>query len=342
MVTAESPDRNCRRPASRRGREVAVIGCGVIGLTSAIRLAEAGYRVRVVAKARSPDTTSDIAAAVWFPFRTEQSDRAQGWARETLGFLSGLASDPGAGVTLTPGIALSRAARMDPPPWHDAIADFRPARPDELPVGYAAGHVFAVPVIRMPRHLAWLGDRLAALGGTAEIGREVTPADLDRLCAGHAAVVNCTGLGARDLVGDSDVFPIRGQIVRVAPGHARRFVQGAEGEADVTYVIPRPDCTVLGGTTDRDAWDTTPDPAVASAILARCAALEPALARAAVLSHAVGLRPGRATVRLAAERRAGGLLVHNYGHGGAGVTLGWGCAGAVVRMVARMLEGRRS
>jgi D-amino-acid oxidase len=81
-------------------------------------------------------------------------------------------------------------------------------------------------------------------------------------------------------------------------------------------------------------WDTAVDPGTAQAILARCVALEPDLADARVLSHAVGLRPGRPEPRLETERRDGGVVVHNYGHGGGGVTLSWGCAEEVVRHVA--------
>lgn len=319
-----------------------VIGCGVAGLTSAIRLAEAGLRVRIVARAVSPHTTSDIAAAVWYPFRTEQSDRSLAWAVESLAFLRGLADDPGAGVTLVEGIEALPAAAGAPPPWHAAVDGFRRARRDEIPPPYVDGFVFTVPVAQMPVHLAWLAARFRALGGVIETGVELAPDDLDRLAGEAAVVVNCTGLGARDLVGDADLVPIRGQIVRVTPGHAGRFVQApADEEGAVSYVIPRPDCTVLGGTTELGRWDLDVDPATAEAIRARCVRLVPALADAAVLSHAVGLRPGRPSVRLEAERRAGGWLIHDYGHGGAGVTLAWGCAGEVVRLAETCLGHAR-
>jgi D-amino-acid oxidase len=101
--------------------------------------------------------------------------------------------------------------------------------------------------------------------------------------------------------------------------------------------LPRSDAYVLGGTAEAGEEDTTPDLAVAAAIIARCAVVDPEVANLPVLSHAVGLRPGRPTVRLEAERpQPGALLVHNYGHGGAGITLSWGCAEDAVRLV---LEG---
>ncbi len=130
-------------------------------------------------------------------------------------------------------------------------------------------------------------------------------------------------------------IPIRGQVVRVAQVGLDRFILDDYGPNGIAYIVPRINDCILGGTADEGAEDLTPDPATAEAILARCIALEPRLREAAVLEHKVGLRPGRPTVRLEVERPViGKLLVHNYGHGGAGVTLSWGCAAEVVRLVS--------
>jgi len=312
-------------------REAIVVGCGVSGLTSALRLLESGFTVRVVARERSPHTTSDVAAAVWYPFRCGPPERALGWCRRAFRVLRELARDPATGVTMVEGIDLSAGGADGSPWWRDAVDAWRPAEPEELPRGYAAGSVFTAPVVAMPVFLKWLEVRVAALGGTIET-RTVT--SLDALLLEASAVVNCTGLAARELVRDDDLHPIRGQIVRVAPGHARRFVQ-AGGEPDpLTYVIPRPDCTVLGGTEEAGRFDLDIEPATADAIVARCTRVVPELAGAEVLSHAVGLRPGRSEVRLETVRRPGGVILHNYGHGGGGVTLSFGCAEEVARRAA--------
>jgi D-amino-acid oxidase len=312
-------------------RDAIVVGAGVAGLTSAVRLAEAGFRVRVVTRDRTPGTTSDIAAAVWYPFRCGPPDRALGWSRRSFRAFKDLARDPGTGVTLVEGIDLLPSGAVGDPWWREAVDAVRAADDRELPDGYTAGHVFTSPVARMPVFLAWLEARVEALGGTIET-RSVT--NLPSLLLEASLVVNCTGLGARELVRDDDLHPIRGQIVRVAPGHATRFVQAGGGPSPLAYVIPRPDCTVLGGTEDVGRWDLDVDPTTAEAILARCRALVPELARAEVLSHAVGLRPGRSEVRLETVPLPGGVIVHNYGHGGGGMTLSWGCAEEVVRRAA--------
>src|SRR5439155_13946509 len=103
----------------------------------------------------------------------------------------------------------------------------------------------------------------------------------------------------------------------------------------LVYVVPRERDDVLGGTAQEGVEDPTPDAATTEAIRARCAALVPAVRDAPVLSVAVGLRPVRPAVRLEAE----GRVVHCYGHGGAGVTLAWGCAGEVAALLGA--GGRR-
>jgi D-amino-acid oxidase len=114
------------------------------------------------------------------------------------------------------------------------------------------------------------------------------------------------------------------------------FLDQADPE-DLVYVVPRERDVVLGGTAQEGAEDVRPDSATAAAIRARCEAAVPALRGARVVAEAVGLRPARPAVRLEAAAHDGGTVVHCYGHGGAGVTLAWGCAEEVVRLVAGAL-----
>jgi D-amino-acid oxidase len=100
-----------------------------------------------------------------------------------------------------------------------------------------------------------------------------------------------------------------------------------------TYILSHGDHVVLGGSWAPYSERTTPDPDVGEAIIARCAAIEPALAKARVREHRVGLRPARHRVRLEREDHPSRAIIHNYGHGGSGLTLSWGCALDVVALL---------
>ncbi|MGH3872819.1 MAG: FAD-dependent oxidoreductase [Pseudonocardiaceae bacterium] len=142
-------------------------------------------------------------------------------------------------------------------------------------------------------------------------------------------MVNCAGLGARALVPDSQVHPVRGHhvIVVTNPG-LTDFVEADTGDsADLIAIYPHPGRVVLGGTAEPGTWDRDPDPATGRAIFERCTRLEPRLVDAQVVDQLVGLRPTRPYVRVDLQHHPSGTTIaHNYGHGGAGVSLSWGCA----------------
>jgi D-amino-acid oxidase len=338
MMSAVPPSPTAASP------HVTVLGAGVVGLTCALRLAEAGCGVRVVARERLGATTSSAAAAMWYPYRAFPFTRVLGWSRVGYDEFARLAAvEPAAGARLRTGVELQRAAGPEPW-WAGAVPDL--ARSTDVPDGYAFGWRFATPVVDMSRYLPWLESRLAAHGVVPEAA---DVADLDALAALAApggVVVNCAGLGARALVPDASVTPVRGQVVLVEQLGLDEWVVDDSAGGPLTYVIPRIDDVVVGGTAEEGATDPEVDPATADALLERATALVPALAGARVVGHKVGLRPARPTVRLEAEARPdagvhpGGTVVHCYGHGGAGVTLSWGCAAEVVDLV-RAATGAR-
>ncbi|MEU1784581.1 FAD-dependent oxidoreductase [Streptomyces sparsogenes] len=301
-----------------------VVGAGVIGLTSAITLAERGVRVAVWSRDPAGDTTSAVAGGLWWPYRVEPEEKVGAWSLRTLGVLTELAARPEeTGVRMVEG-TLAGTRPGDLGPWAAEVPGLRPARREELPEGWDHGVRARVPLVDMATYLGCLRRRLEAAGGTVE-RRAV--AGLDEAVGAAPLVVNCTGLGARDLVPDAGVHPVQGQLVIVEdPGLDEWFVAADPGSADTVYLLPQPYGVILGGTAREGVWDLTPDPATAEAIVARCARVRPGLADARVIGHRVGLRPARSRVRLEAETTRGGRLVHNYGHGGAGVTVSWGCA----------------
>lgn len=133
---------------------------------------------------------------------------------------------------------------------------------------------------------------------------------------------------------DSDVMPVRGQVIIADnPGLTEFFVGVGETPDDLSYYFPHGDIVLMGGTEESGNWSLGPDPRTTARILRGCAAIEPRLRGVAVTAQRIGLRPVRPSVRLEEERLDGRRLLHNYGHGGAGVTLSWGCAGEVTAAV---------
>jgi D-amino-acid oxidase len=272
-----------------------------------------------------------LAAAVWFPTHVGPRERVLRWGRETFRVLAEQAVARVPGVVMRESLALYRQAPGDPE-WASAVGGVRRAQADELPPGYRHGLRFAVPLAEMPRYLPWLVARVRSLGGEL-IRRRVS--SLDELSEGVDVVVNCAGLGALELASDPTVYPVRGRIMRVTNPGLTMSVRDEEHPGGRAYVHPRAQDCILGGTLEKGEWDTAVDPVAGAAIFERCCDLAPALRGAQVLEQVVGLRPGRPTVRLEEGEAIGGRirLVHNYGHGGAGITLSWGCAGEVTTLV---------
>jgi D-amino-acid oxidase len=331
--------------------DVLVIGAGVSGLSSAIALLDAGLRVTVYAADHPHRTTSAAAGALWGAHLVGTDDRIARWAAVTLDHFRSLTGHPEAGVSEIAGtVASADAARPappagsaqpaepEPPPFTSGAGTMSRADLRSLPAGYTTGWRYSAPVISMPAYLDYLLDALIARRGLLQLGSPLGDISEAEAMTAAPILVNCTGIGAREFAADASLVPVRGQAVVVAnPGLSEFFVGEGPGH-EVTYFFPHGATAVLGGTQQEGDSRLRPDPGDAGRIVAACAAVEPRLADAPVLGHRVGLRPVRPSVRLeAAELTSGRFVVHNYGHGGAGVTLSWGCAKDVLEEVGRRL-----
>lgn len=323
------------------GHEILVIGCGVSGLSCGIRLLERGWRVRIVARELPPQTTSDVAAAIWYPYRAYPEERVLAWSAASFQAFLRLTAVPAAGISLTTLMEPYQWPVADPW-WCTAVPHFRRATAAELPPGFVDGYVAEVPLIETPLYMQYLMNQFQALGGVIE-QREV--ADLTAVADQYPIIINCAGLGARELVGDATLYPIRGQIMRVTavPG-LRAWIDEHSDRGQtrgLTYIIPRQDGVILGGTAQVGDWNVAVDGETAVTIRQNCVQLEPRLLDAAILEHRVGLRPGRPAVRLEVETLTpAGTVIHNYGHGGAGFALSWGCADEVAMLVEAVIGNR--
>lgn len=306
-----------------------VVGAGVIGLTCAVTLAEAGYDTQVFARDLPLETSSAAAGGLWLPSLQGASSEALRWAEISHTELCAATEVDASAVVLQPGTLLHRAETTLRPSWAArlpvALEEVSRPRP-----GYGSGWDLTAPLVDLSRYLPWLQHRLAEAGGA------VTRMPLSALPP-RGIVINATGATARWFADDVTVQPARGQVVVLANPGLTRWLVDADDTGEPLFVLPHGDRVVVGGTWEPDEWDRTPDQARTETILARALALEPRLENADVLGQHVGLAPLRPRVRL--ELVDGGkdistrTLVHCYGHGSQGLTLSWGCAQDVLAMI---------
>ncbi|XP_061599640.1 D-aspartate oxidase [Cololabis saira] len=313
---------------------VVVVGAGVVGLSTAVCIAEAlpSCSVTLVADKFSPDTTSDGAAGILFAaeFPDIPLERQRRWFQDSFHHLLAVAQSPhapDAGVMLSSGWQIFREVPEKKEPfWSDCVIGFRTMTDGELRrfPDHKFGQAFTTLKCECSSYLPWLEKRFCAAGGRVERRRV---SSLQELTPGFDVIVNCSGLGSRALVGDAGLTPTRGQVLQLHAPWLKHFIRDGDGR---TYIYPGVSSVTVGGTRQDGDWRLQLDEGDARGILERCGRLEPSLSRARVLGQWVGLRPGRRNPRVERELvQLGGRpvpVVHNYGHGGWGVTLAWGTA----------------
>src|SRR5262249_6157526 len=287
----------------------------------------------IFAKETGQQTTSGAAAAVWFPYDAQPAETVIPWALETYQVLADLASMSASGVSMIELRQFSRTNEIQIPDW--AI----PLGAQRLPVatklravahlpqtsghGFTSGFALTVPLMDTTIYLDYMENRFVAAGGS--ITSNVRLKKLEDVDSKFDLVINCAGIGAGQLVHDRYLEPHRGQVAVVPriDGLCCAFVCD---DAPLTYAIPRANDCVFGGTNEVSD-NLAADPATTSKIVAECSRVL-SVERPRVLAERVGLRPFRKSgVRLESGRlRDGRAVIHNYGHGGAGFTLSWGCA----------------
>lgn len=353
-------------------KQKVIIGAGIIGLTSAIELQEAGYRTEIWAK-DIPGKVSTL-ASFWEPFNTDNNKerrvRGEVWGKDTFEVLMEGIRQGVQGLNLVKGLVVFPAER-DAPDWAKAgyVSSFHSMNRAEIdeyakqhginvPGNIRSGYTVDYPAFDMTVYMDQLMARYVSSGGKIE---NSTIGDISEPLSQANIVINCSGLGAQKL-GDSLVYPTRGQLVKVTrPPAVSTIYCDDENPEGMVHIMPQRDHIMLGGTYERMDGNLKISTEISAAILDRCIKAMPALAQARVISEHVGLRPSRREddihkgarraesnfrggIRL--ERENSGLpadnetahisekfVVHNYGHGGNGVTYSWGCAKEVLGIV---------
>jgi D-amino-acid oxidase len=323
-------------------RKVAIIGAGVSGLTCGVLLAERGFRTVIFANKTGQQTTSGVAAALWFPYHVEPAERVIPLALESYHVLVELTRVPESGVSMIELHQFSRTGQIQIPDWaiplgarllSSVATGLRPVQDCAQRGGYnfKSGFALRVPLTDTTIYLDYLAGRFRRAGG--EIRANVHFKNLEEVDREFDLVINCAGIGARELVHDADLEPHRGQVA-IVPRIEGLFCAIVCDDAPLMYAIPRANDCVFGGTNELSD-NLAVDPVTTQQIVMECSRVlnidEPR-----ALAERVGLRPFRKSgVRLERDGlRDGRAVIHNYGHGGAGFTLSWGCAREVFDLAA--------
>jgi D-amino-acid oxidase len=308
-------------------QRVAIVGAGVSGLTCAVLFAEKGFDASIFAKQIGDETNSAAAVAIWYPYDVGSGAEIIPWALVSHRHFLELARQPETGVSVTELRVFSRLGPIEPPDWAKSFPTHAVAR-GEIPPAFVDGFSIDVPLIETGKYLEYLAARLTRAGGSISSGIRFD--NVEEIGPEFRLIVNCCGIGARELVPDPEMEPHRGQVAIVAKFDLPYAV--VCDDPPLMYAIPRSNDCVIGGTNEISD-DRTADPRTTGRLIREC---ERVLGRPAppLIRERVGLRPGRRSgVRVAAEKlRDGRVVIHNYGQGGSGFTLSWGCAEAVLTL----------
>ena len=321
---------------------VAIVGAGVSGLTCGVVFAERGHRTAIFAKEIGQQTTSGAAAALWFPYDVEPANKVIPWALETFRTLIDLAGSAESGVSIVELRQFSRTGAIQIPDWalplggrllpSSIMSSQVETSLDQKSVEFADGFVLNVPLMDTTIYLGYLANRFLKADG--QIIENVCFEKLEDVDPKFDLVINCAGIGARELAHDADLESHRGQVAIVPRIKDLPYAVVCD-DAPLMYAIPRTNDCVFGGTNDLND-DLGVDSETTARIVAECSrALK--IEKPNLLAERVGLRPFRKSgVRVErAHLRDGRTLVHNYGHGGSGFTLSWGCAEEVFDLATR-------
>jgi D-amino-acid oxidase len=247
---------------------VAVLGSGAVGLANARLVQEAGFPVTIYTAALPPDTTSNIAGGQFHPVYAfaesavaadfmSQFTRALDYSWRRFQIMVG----EDYGIRWLPTYVETDS------PEAKTIATFPPINrmltAAENPFPWKGTLRYDTMYVETGRYLRQMIRDVQIAGGKIEVRKFATPADIAALP--ESLVFNCTGLGSRDLFGDQDLRPARGQLAILEPQPEVQYAfTGGPG-----YMFPRPDGIILGGTFELDQWDTTTDPATIAKMVER-------------------------------------------------------------------------
>lgn len=314
-------------------KRIAIVGAGISGMSVAYLLKDKGYDITIFAKAFSPNITSNKAAAFWFPYHIRNDRRGINWCTTSYSFYTDLCRNEATGISMQKLVKVVRkGVAEEQPVWIDFMPEgsFRILQSHELANDIATAYEVQVPLIETQIFLPYLQNILTA-ANTRFIQETIT--DLQHLSKEYDVVINCSALGARELCNDEQIIPVRGQVGLLSPVDNMNIYLDNEKPL---YIVPRKDAVIIGGTYEEGVELEETEPATIERLLQNAYNTFPILKEQKVLGNWAGLRPYRPTVRV--ERETNTNIIHNYGHGGSGFTLAFGCAKEVADIAESIIK----
>ncbi len=307
-------------------KKIAIVGAGISGLSCAYLLSNKNYSIDVIAKAFSPDITSNRAAAFWFPYHIRNDKRGIDWAKTTYIFYKKLSADSATGISIK---QLIKVLRENVVEEETVWIEFMPKGScniipkKDLQKGIAKAYNVTVPLIETQIFLPYLKEYMIQRN-VQFIQKEVN--DLNDLQNEYDFIINCTALGARKLCNDKTIIPVRGQVALIET--KTDYPIYLDNEKPL-YIVPRKDAMIIGGTYEENMYEESTEPSTIQQLLHNAYEVFPELQQQKIIGSWAGLRPFRPAVRVEKENN----IIHNYGHGGSGFTLAFGCAEEVTKML---------
>ena len=342
--------------------KIAVVGAGVIGLSCALCTVERypDHDVVIIADDYSPNTTADKAGALIMPSLSgEDVERSKGWFIDTFWRFIELSSSvevKNTGISLSFGYwsveGVSNATWLKDtvfglrkvPEWERKLQ-----RLPEDGKWWSLGTF----VVDSSIYLPFLLKKFLSKGGRT-IDRSLS--NLDELSEDYDIVINCSGLGAKELASDGTIYPAWGQGKLVEAPWIKHFINDSMpkmyGANAVTFtdIFPRSTGVYIGSVLFSGVRNKSYDPVISAQLSHKAQQVMPSLKHAPVLKEWTGVRPMRDTVRLeldepkynvqlsAGDKQQKRYIIHNYGHGGRGISLSWGCALEVVELIGDIVK----
>ncbi|XP_066942336.1 D-aspartate oxidase [Macrobrachium rosenbergii] len=327
---------------------IVVVGGGVNGIGTALALKQRlpNCQLTVVSKDFTPDTTGDGAAGMWGPYLIEGTpdDKVLQWSQDTWNLFNEWYKSGDSlswGVSLVPGTVVSQH-KLPEEIWSHIPMSYKTLTQEEYSKyghKYSSGYQFTTLIAEPSRFLPKLMAKVEEYGGTL-VKRSLC--SLEEVASTADLVMNCSGLGAKDLVPDDLVYPCRGQVMRVHAPWVKEFFAD-ESDDSFCYILPNIDKVVLGGTHQDNDWRREVDPVDSETIWRNCIESMPSLKNCEVVKEWVGLRPCRKggirvdTDEIVVKDRHI-PVVHNYGHGGCGISTFWGCSKEAASLAVNLIQ----